>query len=156
MASEIKDTAGVIAAAAVDFPERFADRRIDQLVLSVRFLPKILGYSIGGILIFFGIGIILHVKSRMAKAETNIEPWKPTTAILSDGIYGISRNPIYVAMTFIYVGVVFVFNSLWMLPPLLFGFDRDEFGVILREEKYLEQKFGAEYLKYKKKVRRWI
>ena len=92
----------------------------------------------------------------MAKAETNIEPWKPTTAILSDGIYGISRNPVYVAMVFIYLGVVFLFNSLWILPPLILVLLVMHYGVILREEKYLEQKFGEEYLNYKEKVRRWI
>lgn len=120
------------------------------------FLPYVVGYILGGILVVVGLVIIFIARAKMAKAETNIEPWKPTTAILDDGIYKVSRNPVYVAMVFIYLGVVFLFNWLWILPPLVLVLFVMHYGVILREEKYLEQKFGGDYLNYKEKVRRWL
>lgn len=92
----------------------------------------------------------------MKKAETNIEPWKPTTRILNNGIYAMSRNPVYLAMIFIYVGISFLLNSFWLLPPLILVVIALHYGVILREEKYLADKFGEDYLNYKKAVSRWI
>ena len=103
-----------------------------------------------------GLTIIVTTILQMRRAKTNVEPWKPTTAILDGGLYGISRNPIYAAMCLIYLGVSFLFNSFWFLPPLVPVLLIVHFGVILREEKYLERKFGEEYLNYKNRVRRWI
>lgn len=155
MANE-KDTAGVIAPPPLIFLSGLLIGGFISWFYPRVFLPNLVGYILGGALIFVGLAIIFIAKAKMAKVKTNIEPWKPTTAILSDGIYGISRNPIYVAMVLIYLGVVLLFNSLWMLPPLILVLVVMHYGVILREEKYLGEKFGAEYLNYKEKVRRWI
>ncbi len=92
----------------------------------------------------------------MQKAQTNIEPWKPTNAIISDGIYSYSRNPIYVSLILIYLGVASIFNAVWLLPPLALVLIAMQYGVILREERYLKTKFGDEYSGYMKNVRRWI
>ena len=70
--------------------------------------------------------------------------------------YRFSRNPIYVALTGLYLGIAVMLNSLWLivlLAPLLIVM---RLGVIQREEAYLEAKFGAEYTDYKTRVRRWI
>lgn len=120
------------------------------------FLPESFAIIAGILLIIAGLTIILTAILQMRRAKTNVEPWKPTTAILDDGIYGISRNPIYVAMTLIYMGIAFLFNSFWSLSPLVLVLTVIHYGVILREEKYLEGKFGSEYLNYKNRVRRWI
>ena len=103
-----------------------------------------------------GLGIILTAHLKMKKAQTNIEPWKPTNAIISDGIYSYSRNPIYAAMVLIFYGIKLFFNSVWFTPALILVLIVIHYGVILREEKYLEGKFGVEYLNYKNRVRRWI
>jgi protein-S-isoprenylcysteine O-methyltransferase Ste14 len=155
MANE-KDNPGVIAPPPLIFLSGLLIGGLISWFYPIVFLPKFFGYVLGGIFCVFGLGIIFVVRSKMAKVETNIEPWKPTTAILSDGVYKISRNPVYVGLIFIYLGIVFLFNSLWILPPLILVVFVMHHGVILREEKYLEQKFGAEYLNYKEKVRRWI
>ncbi|WP_339713079.1 isoprenylcysteine carboxylmethyltransferase family protein [uncultured Sneathiella sp.] len=89
-------------------------------------------------------------------AGSNVEPWKPTTTIISDGAYKYSRNPIYLAMAVFYVGAAIAAGSwlaLLLLPACLYIIRH---YVIAREEAYLEDKFGSEYLDYKKKVRRWI
>lgn len=120
------------------------------------FLPKSLA-TIGGIaLTVAGLTIIVTAIVQMRRAKTNVEPWKPTTAILDDGLYAVSRNPIYAAMCLIYLGMSFLFNSFWFLPPLVLVLLIVHYGVITREEKYLTGKFGDEYLSYKNRVRRWV
>ena len=87
---------------------------------------------------------------------SNVEPWKPTTTIISDGAYRYSRNPIYLAMAAFYVGAAIAAGSwfaLVLLPACLYIISH---YVIAREEAYLEDKFGKEYLDYKARVRRWL
>jgi len=72
------------------------------------------------------------------------------------GPYEWSRNPIYLAFSVLQVGIAFWFNSLWMLATLVIAWGLMNWVVIPREERYLERKFGPEYLEYKAKVRRWI
>jgi protein-S-isoprenylcysteine O-methyltransferase Ste14 len=122
----------------------------------VEFLPKSLAIIAGIALIIAGLTIILAAIWQMRQARTNVEPWKPTTAILASGLYALSRNPIYLGMILIYLGISCSFNRFWFLPPLFAVLLTIHFAVILREEKYLERKFGDEYLSYKNRVRRWI
>jgi protein-S-isoprenylcysteine O-methyltransferase Ste14 len=119
-------------------------------------LPTEFAIGAGIVLVISGLAIIAAAIVQMRRAETNVEPWKPTTRILNRGLYGISRNPIYVAMAFIYIGIAGLFNSFWFLPPLIVVLLTIHYCVILREETYLEGKFGDEYLSYKKRVRRWL
>ncbi|MNU84585.1 hypothetical protein D3C71_743080 [compost metagenome] len=84
------------------------------------------------------------------------EPWKPTTALATGGLYRYSRNPIYVGFAVTYAGFALAMDSpvaLALLAPCLIVIDR---FVIAREEAYLSAKFGAEYQAYKGKVRRWL
>ena len=84
------------------------------------------------------------------------EPWKPTTALATGGLYRYSRNPIYVGFAITYAGFALAMDSpiaLALLVPCLIVIDR---FVIQREERYLTTKFGAEYQAYKGKVRRWL
>ena len=121
-----------------------------------RVLPKSFSIIAGILLILSGLAVVFTAIRQMRKFKTNVEPWKPTTAIIDTGVYAVSRNPIYAAMVFIYTGVAFLFNSFWFLPFLAVVILVIHYGVILREEKYLEKKFGDEYLNYKNRVRRWI
>ena len=84
------------------------------------------------------------------------EPWKPSTALVEAGPYKFSRNPIYVGFAITYAGLAVAMDSLWalaLLIPCLVVVDR---GVIVREERYLEAKFGQPYRDYKARVRRWL
>lgn len=124
--------------------------------LTLNFLPRFPVIVAGVVLIVAAIFFIVPSFRAFSRAKTNPEPWKPTTAIVTNGIYAISRNPIYVGFTLLYLGVALLLNSLWVLlflAPVLFVM---HVGVIFREEDYLERKFGAEYVNYKKRVRRWI
>ncbi|MNJ28954.1 hypothetical protein D3C77_235100 [compost metagenome] len=84
------------------------------------------------------------------------EPWKPTTALATGGLYRFSRNPIYVGFAVTYAGFAVAMDSplaLALLLPCLIVIDR---LVIAREERYLAARFGGEYDAYRKKVRRWL
>jgi len=87
---------------------------------------------------------------------TAVEPWKPSTALVVEGPYRFSRNPIYLGFAITYVGLAIAMDSwvaLLMLLPCLAVVDR---LVIQREERYLSSKFGAAYDAYRQKVRRWL
>lgn len=159
MTDKTKDNPGVLAPPPLIFLSGLIFGGIVQWFFPLKIFSAdflIASRIFGGLLIAFGLGIVLTARAKMRKAETNIEPWKPTNRIIKDGIYAYSRNPVYVAMVFIYLGLTLVFNSLWFLPFLILVLIVIHFGVILREEKYLEKKFGAEYSSYKREVRRWL
>ena len=92
----------------------------------------------------------------MTRAGTPLDPRETPKLILTTGIYRLSRNPIYLSMGIFVLGVGILADTLWVVvlaPVIIFVMER---GVIAREEKYLERKFGATYLQYKAAVRRWI
>jgi protein-S-isoprenylcysteine O-methyltransferase Ste14 len=100
--------------------------------------------------------VALPALRQFIRAGTHPEPWKPTTALVTDGPYRFSRNPMYLGFTFIYLGVACWVNTAWpvvLLPLVLLVM---QYGVILREEAYLERKFGEEYRAFRRRVRRWL
>jgi protein-S-isoprenylcysteine O-methyltransferase Ste14 len=111
---------------------------------------------IGGGLAASSAVLAIWGERAMRRAGTNIKPTEPTTAIVQDGPFRFSRNPLYLSLTILYVGVALMFNALiplLLLSPLLVVV---HFGIVRREERYLEAKFGSEYTDYCKRVRRWI
>lgn len=107
-------------------------------------------------LVVFSVGVMLWGGATMHAAGTSVNPGLPTTAIVTSGPFRISRNPLYVSLTLLYFGLILAFNTWWgiiLLVPLLLVM---HFGVVLREERYLEQKFGDEYRRYKTKVARYL
>lgn len=90
------------------------------------------------------------------RAGTNIRPDQPSLVLLSDGPFRFSRNPLYLATTGMYVAVALLVNALWPLVLLIPMLAVLHWGVIRREERYLEDKFGAPYREYRQRVRRWV
>lgn len=110
----------------------------------------------GGLLLLAGVALMSLCLRRFSAAGTNVPTYLPVKALVVEGPYRLSRNPIYVGMTAIYVGVGLLLNSGWVLIlaiPLLLVM---RYGVIAREERFLEEKFGAPYRDYKTRVRRWL
>ena len=108
------------------------------------------------VLIIAGLVLEGGAGTQFRSAGTRPEPWKPTTALITDGLYRFSRNPLYVGFTLIYLGFAVAMDSLTAVAfvlPCLVVIDR---FVIVREERYLASLFGAEYEAYRKKVRRWL
>lgn len=109
-------------------------------------------------LALLALGLIIEgaAAGRFRRARTAVEPWKPSSALVTDGIYRLTRNPIYLGFAVTYAGLAVGLDSLMalaLLIPCLFIVDR---FVIAREEAYLERKFGEPYRAYLGRVRRWL
>lgn len=122
----------------------------------IALLPATIQYVAGIVLIALGFLVVAVAFRRFRRAGTNIEPYKPTTALVTDGLYGVSRNPIYVAMTGVALGIAAAADNAWVVVLLVPTLVVLRYGVIAREERYLEGKFGDEYRRYKATVRRWF
>lgn len=113
-------------------------------------------YVIGVALAVLGIALIMAGARRFIAVGTNIPPMLPTTALVTDGPYRWSRNPLYLAMLAIYLGIAIGAGSLWGLVLVVPLFVLISVTVIAREERYLERKFGDVYRQYCARVRRWL
>ena len=94
----------------------------------------------------------VEIRSRLG---TNVSPLRPTTALATDGIFSWTRNPLYIGGTLVMFGIALVFAIDWLLlliPPSLLIL---HFGVVRREEEYLERKFGDPYRRYRLNVARY-
>jgi protein-S-isoprenylcysteine O-methyltransferase Ste14 len=119
-------------------------------------LPGFLRLGAGAALVVAAGALIAGALGRFRRAGTRAEPWRPSTALVTDGVYRFSRNPMYLAMVLLYPGSALALDSvvaLILLPPLL---ALVQVGVITREERYLEEKFGEDYRRYRASVRRWV
>ena len=88
--------------------------------------------------------------------RTRFETTEPSSRIVTAGPYRFTRNPIYAGMFLLLIGLAVAFDSLWLLVALAVFYPVIRYGVVAREERYLERKFGGAYLDYKAKVRRWV
>ena len=114
---------------------------------SVMIGPVIVALSFG--IFFWAVGTMLH-------GHASIPTNKPTDAIVAGGPFRFSRNPIYLSMILLHIGVGAWTKSFWFFVLAAISVALLTWGVILREERYLARKFGDEYLSYKSRVRRWI
>jgi protein-S-isoprenylcysteine O-methyltransferase Ste14 len=92
----------------------------------------------------------------MTQAGTNVPTSQPVTAIVDTGPYRFTRNPIYLGMFLGLIGLAIAFNTLWLLMALVPFALVIRYGVVAREEAYLEGKFGDVYRGYRARVRRWL
>ena len=110
-----------------------------------------------GIAVLIGaIALLASAMREFSRAGTNVPTNMPAEALVTVGIYQVSRNPIYVGLALLYAGLSLLFDNPWSLALLLPIVLTLHFGVILREEKYLEAKFGEAYRDYCETTRRWI
>jgi protein-S-isoprenylcysteine O-methyltransferase Ste14 len=115
------------------------------------------GIMLGGSLLLALALIIISIAAlTFRRVKTHLEPWKPTSTIVTGGIFAISRNPIYLAFCCANIGLGMIFNSWWILLSFLPTAILIYFVAIKPEEIYLERNFGGEYLEYKMRVRRWL
>ena len=152
------DVAGVIALPPLIFLGFLAAAAVLEAVVPLPVLAAhvLVRYLAGAALAACGVVIIAMGTRRFLAAGTNIPPTLPTTALVVDGIYRQTRNPLYLGTTLIYLGLGVAAGSLWaivLVVPLLWVIN---VGVVAREERYLERKFGDAYRAYKARVRRWF
>ena len=113
-------------------------------------------YWAGGALAALGVLIAAWARSLMERAGTNVNPMLPTTAIMTTGPFRFSRNPLYIALNLMYVGLALLTNAGWVLALIVPVLLVMHYGVIRREERYLESKFGDAYRSYRAHVRRYL
>ncbi len=114
------------------------------------------GRVAGALAIAAGIALTSWCKRTMDSAGTPLPGGLPTTAIVKTGHFAFSRNPIYVAFALIHAGAALALDSAWVLAMLAPALLLIGLVVVPREERYLEGKFGSDYLAYKASVRRWV
>lgn len=132
------------------------------LMLALRYVwPLAIGgrpptMVLGIVLAALAIAVIAWGRMTMQRGGTNIDPTKPTLAIVTGGPFGFSRNPLYVGLMGLLLGIGLIFDTWWGVLALVPVFLILHSGVVLREEAYLERKFGEPYRAYKASVRRYL
>jgi protein-S-isoprenylcysteine O-methyltransferase Ste14 len=127
-----------------------------QLARPLSFLPGALAVPLGASLVVVAIALFSFSVAKFRSVGTPVPARKPTTVIVRTGPYRVSRNPIYLAFSLFQLGIAIWVNSLWLVATLIGAVALIHFVVIPEEERYLERRFGAEYLDYKGSVRRWL
>jgi protein-S-isoprenylcysteine O-methyltransferase Ste14 len=110
---------------------------------------------IGAVLIALGLALVVAANLSFRKAGTHPEPWKPSTALATHGIFRFVRNPMYVGGTVALIGLAIVLASDWMIVTTIAMAVILHFGVVKREERYLEARFGDAYRRYRDRVPRY-
>ncbi len=155
MQDKTLDKPGVVTFPPRIFATGFAASLILQLFFPLRLVRR-RRVTLAAVLIGAAVTLIRSAFRTMRKAGTNIDPEQPSTALVTEGPFHYTRNPIYVSLTLLYAGLTLLFNSLWaalVLPIVLRILTK---GVVEREEKYLEGKFGQPYQQYQAQVPRWF
>jgi protein-S-isoprenylcysteine O-methyltransferase Ste14 len=110
----------------------------------------------GGGLVVLGIAVFVAAVRNFSRASTPVPSTQPVRALVTTGVHGLSRNPIYVGMFLSYVGIGLSSLSPWIVALMAPIAIIMRFGVVAREEAYLERRFGDAYRDYKARVRRWL
>ena len=150
------ETAGVVAPPPLLYAGTLLLGLLLERRLPFRKTPKKARRLLGGILCIAALGLGMGAFRTMSRARTAVSPYQPSSAIVREGPYRFSRNPIYLGFTGLYVGLTLLLEARWpflLLAPLLGVM---EAGVIRREELYLARRFGADYRRYASQVRRWL
>src|SRR6266545_2293124 len=109
-----------------------------------------------GSMILVGLALAATGIRNFSRAGTPVPTNEPTRVLVTTGIHGWTRNPIYLGMFLIYGGIGIAARSPWTLILMLPLAITIRYGVVAREERYLETKFGATYRVYRASVRRWL
>jgi protein-S-isoprenylcysteine O-methyltransferase Ste14 len=150
------DNPGVIAPPPLIYAGALLAGLLANRRYRIPFLPRPLARALGWPLVVCGLVVGLLGEREMRRAETNVDPYKPATAIVTGGPFRFTRNPLYLSMLLIYLGISALANGLApiLLLPIVQRLMRT--GVIEREERYLERKFGDEYIEYRVGTPRWL
>ena len=155
--TEAKDAPGVVIHPPIALAIFIAAALVLNWLYPLPFLTaSTIGIEAGLVILLIALLLVRWAAQTFRKARTNILTSQAATAIVSTGPFAYSRNPIYVAILLALCGFALIFNSLWFFAALVLMFLVLRFGVIAREEIYLDRKFGQPYRDYQARVRRWL
>jgi protein-S-isoprenylcysteine O-methyltransferase Ste14 len=131
---------------------------LDRVLPLPLVLPEaaLIRWTVGGGLVLIGVAIVVAGVRNFSRAATPVPSNQPVRALVTTGIHGWSRNPIYVGMFLLYAGIGIAARGPWVLILALPLVIILRYGVVAREETYLERRFGDAYRDYKARVRRWL
>lgn len=129
---------------------------LDRLAGLARFDPGLWDEALGIVLAVAGLVVVVAALRNFRREGEDPEPWTPSKTMLVAGVYRFSRNPMYLGVTLIYLGIALFFGSLGALLLLPLAIASIRVFVIAREEAYLTRRFGHAYRAYCGRVRRWI
>jgi protein-S-isoprenylcysteine O-methyltransferase Ste14 len=111
---------------------------------------------LGAMVFILALALVAWAIVTITRAGSNVPTNLPTTTIVASGPYRFTRNPIYLGMFLGLIGLAIAFDNLWLLMMLVPFALVIRYGVVAREETYLERKFGDVYRRYHTRVRRWL
>lgn len=129
---------------------------LDRLAGFTRFDLRIWDEAFGIALAVAGLIVVVVALRYFRREGEDPEPWTPSANMLAEGLYRFSRNPMYLGVTLLYLGIAVFFGSPGALLLLPLAIASIHYFVIAREEVYLARRFGEAYRDYCKRVRRWI
>ncbi len=150
------DTAGVVAPPPLIFAVTFVGGWLLGRVFPWPILPAAIALSVAFAPGLASLALAVAALREMRRARTAVSPYTPTTTLVRTGPFALSRNPLYVALILLSLGLALMVNSVWcvlMLLPAMVVLRR---GVVAREEAYLERCFGEDYRLYCARTRRWL
>jgi protein-S-isoprenylcysteine O-methyltransferase Ste14 len=155
--ADTADTANVIVRPPIAWALAVLAGLALNWLMPLPFLPAAVPTGCLGTMVFaLALALVAWAISTMTRAGSNVPTSLPTTTIAETGPYRFTRNPIYLGMVLGLIGLAIAFNSLWLLMALVPFALVIRYGVITREEAYLERKFGDVYRRYHTRVRRWL
>jgi len=112
--------------------------------------------GLGWLLVIGGLALALWGIWHFRRAGTSVPTHRPATALVVEGPYRVTRNPVYMALNAIYLGLCALLDAPAALLMLLGILPLMHYGVVLREERYLEAKFGEDYRQFKQATKRYL
>jgi len=156
MTSDTSDVAGVIALPPLIYLAFILLGVALDRFWPVAVLPGSAQYAIGGLSIMAGLALAAWSLPLFRKLGTSVNVYRPTTALITTGPYRFARNPLYLSLALAQAGIAFAADNVWIMALLVPTIVVVNYGVIAREERYLEAKFGDEYRRYRAAARRWL
>lgn len=136
----------ILAGVALHYLVLPATLPLDQVVTAIA----------GTIIGLTGFAVVISARILFSRTGQNPVPWKPTPELILQGPYRYTRNPMYVGVTVLLIGIGIAFNNLWISALALPALIIIHFIAVLPEEKYLSEKFGESYSSYCTRVRRYV
>ena len=122
----------------------------------VELIPAPWQYIAGGVIIAASLLLVASAFRLFRRARTPVPTYRTPTALVTDGVYTHTRNPIYLSMMLLMIGLAVTLDNIWLLALAAIFQQIIRWGVIAREERYLSAKFGQDYRAFKQRTRRWI
>src|SRR6266851_1000075 len=155
--SDTADTANVIIRPPIAWALAVLAALALQWLMPLPFMPAAAPAGwVGGAVFAIALALAAWAIATLTRAGSNVPTSMPTTTIVDGGPYHFTRNPIYLGMIVGLIGLAIAFDSLWLLVALMPFALVIRYGVVAREEVYLERKFGDVYRRHRSRVRRWL